>query len=152
MPFILAIGRNHKIETSEKNQKLNSQAPMYYTCNLVIYITLFRCITVLCGTDNIPRIILWYSQHSNCQSHITLLCIWIVLCRKKLTRKYEVIELWIEQDKQNIVLISNLLITTKPITHIRNASIQQPCTSLSHIKIRESCVAIMYHWVQTIFE
>lgn len=48
------------------------------------YITLFGSITTLCGTDNIPtfrlnvRNIIDYSMEY-CQSHITLLCIWIML-------------------------------------------------------------------------
>ena len=49
-------------------------------------ITLFRFITMFCGTDNISRNILHIQSESAeyfveyCQSHVTLLWIWIMLC------------------------------------------------------------------------
>ena len=60
----------------------------------ISFVTLFRSITMLCGTDNSFRNIFEYSPHSfiknvvdiqeyskkYCQSHITILWTWIMLC------------------------------------------------------------------------
>ena len=49
-------------------------------------ITLFKSITMLCGTDNIirniPCIQIGCKEYSTkvCQSHVTMLWIWIILC------------------------------------------------------------------------
>jgi hypothetical protein len=53
---------------------------------LFAFMTLFRSITMFCGTDNIPQAILHiqtkYEVYSikYCQSHVTLLWTWIMLC------------------------------------------------------------------------
>ena len=58
-----------------------------FQCSKVVYyITLFRSITIFCGTDNISQNILMFTLNVEnifreyCQSHITLLWISTMIC------------------------------------------------------------------------